>query len=393
MIVVEKIVRFLKIIGGTTGVVTFVASVIVNHTEEYRMARMINNGDFGIKLEETFKLEFCVYRDDLKFIKKAFENNNRIVGLTGLKSIGKTSTLEYFSSQYNERSIFCQMNINKYSSITEALYARLYSGIYKMPFYLRQIRFNSGLSHDEILANVLRSAGGEGNRVRVFIDLTSNDGHIDHGNHFAHLLIDKPSIDALSPTEFTAERFIREAKDLVRDKRLINCMFCSSEGLMFEDEEDREGRLILFRAIELSLDMSKAFLKENYGCEVDESLLKLLPRNFNNLPSLGESVDKKLYVAIRYARIFESISKLVEYNSSKDQLLKLLAVAVKREITVKDIHDIARLSMYEFHRLFVETNILYETNFKTYSFQFDATRSAVEKLISNHDMESPNKFG
>jgi hypothetical protein len=46
---------------------------------------------------------------------------------------------------------------------------------------------------------------------------------------------------------FQAEYFVRDVKALVQDDKLINCMFASNEGLIFEAEARRERRFVMFR--------------------------------------------------------------------------------------------------------------------------------------------------
>ena len=81
-------VKILSVIGiGVPGLI----ALVVNETEEFRITRRLNNGDYGIKTPpDEFNIEFCAFNEDLHMIKKSFVRSGNFVGLVGLKSTGKS---------------------------------------------------------------------------------------------------------------------------------------------------------------------------------------------------------------------------------------------------------------------------------------------------------------
>ena len=360
-------VKILSVIGiGVPGLIT----LVVNETEEFRITRRLKNGDYGIKAppDDEFNIEFCAFNEDLHMIKKSFVTSGNFVGLVGLKSTGKSKTLQYLASENNERSIYCEIPIENYTSIADAIYRRMYNDLFKMPFFLSMLRFDRDRTRRKVVLSVLENIAKDGKRVRVFVDIVRS------GESSSNVVVENvPNLPSLTKP-FRAENFIREAKNLAEDKGLIQLMFASSEGLMFEDEAVREKRLRIFHSNELSLEMSKKYLKAkfNYDCP-DDTLLQQIPRTFVRLQGFGGSDNKIEYAERILKRQVKKITKsiMTGEESSQKRLEALLSLALSQSIGFDEI--------YEFIDQFVKTNI-FRPNKRdgTYTFQFDATRLAVK---------------
>ena len=360
-------VKILSVIGiGVPGLI----ALVVNETEEFRITRRLKNGDYGIKAppDDEFNIEFCAFNEDLHMIKKSFVTSGNFVGLVGLKSTGKSKTLQYLASENNERSIYCEIPIDNYTSIADAIYRRMYDDLFKMPFFLSMLRFDRDRTRRKVVLSVLENIAKDGKRVRVFVDIVRS------GESSSNVVVENvPNLPSLTKP-FRAENFIRETKNLAEDKGLIQLMFASSEGLMFEDEAVREKRLRIFHSNELSLEMSKKYLKAkfNYDCP-DDTLLQQIPRTFVRLQGFGGSDNKIEYAERILKRQVKKITKSITTGeeSSQKRLEALLSLALSQSIGFDEI--------YEFIDQFVKTNI-FRPNKRdgTYTFQFDATRLAVK---------------
>jgi len=62
-------------------------------------------------------------------------------------------------------------------------------------------------------------------------------------------------------SSFDAKDFTRAIKNYMTDARIMHCLFVALEGLLFQVESYRETRLYVFLTEELSLEISKAYLK------------------------------------------------------------------------------------------------------------------------------------
>ena len=367
-------VKILSVIGiGVPGLI----ALVVNETEEFRITRRLKNGDYGIKTPpDEFNIEFCAFNEDLHMIKKSFVRSGNFVGLVGLKSTGKSKTLQYLASENNERSIYCEIPIDNYTSIADAIYRRMYDDLFKMPFFLSMLRFDLDRTRRKVVLSVLENIVKDGKRVRVFVDIVRS------GESSSNVVVENvPNLPSLTKP-FRAENFIRETKNLAEDKGLIQLMFASSEGLMFEDEANREQRLRIFQSNELSLEISKKYLKAkfNYDCP-DDTLLQQIPRTFVSLQDFGECGNKFEYAVdtldSHVKKITKSITK--DEESSQKRLEALLSLALSQSIGFIEIHKIGGLTEEQFIDQFVKTNIFRPNKRNgTYTFQFDVTRLAVK---------------
>ena len=367
-------VKILSIIGiGVPGLI----ALVVNETEEFRITRRLKNGDYGIKTPpDEFNIEFCAFNEDLHMIKKSFVTSGNFVGLVGLKSTGKSKTLQYLASENNERSIYCEIPIDNYTSIADAIYRRMYDDLFKMPFFLSMLRFDRDRTRRKVVLSVLENIAKDGKRVRMFVDIVRS------GESSPNVVVENvPNLPSLTKP-FRAENFIRETKNLAEDKGLIQLMFASNEGLMFEDEAVREERLRIFHSNELSLEMSKKYLKAkfNYDCP-DDTLLQQIPRTFVSLQGFGLSGNKIKYAVDTLKSHVKKIKKSITTGdkSSQKRLEALLSLALSQSIGFIEIYKIGGLTEEQFIDQFVKTNI-FRPNKRdgTYTFQFDATRLAVK---------------
>jgi hypothetical protein len=162
---------------------------------------------------------------------------------------------------------------------------------------------------------------------------------------------------------------------------------------MFEAEAHREGRLALFRSNELSIAMSKMYLKEKFGYDcTDESVLKKFPRGFDQLKRFGEAADKEAFTNKALKR---QVQLIVESETafpprtwfqwisgvSSKGVTALLRRALKQDIGIAEIVDIGGMSKAAFINAFVDTNIFRPTNEGKFSLQFDVTRIAVKQVV------------
>jgi hypothetical protein len=387
-------------LAGTTGV--FALLLGFNHSEEYRMAQHLIQGDYGVEspLPPSFELKYCQHGHNLSIIEKSFESHMNFIGLVGLQCTGKTSTLKYEAYKYKAHSIYCNLDLdNNFTNLMEILYNHMYKGIYKLPWFLRHVRLNADLTHEDIVRSVLRKVVSDPKntntkRIRLFIDVNSDD----HPSQ--SLLTGKlPSSELMEGRvqRFKAESLVRDIKRLVQDDNLIHCMFASSdEGLWFQREAEREGRLKLFHFKELSLSLSTQYVLDKYGCSDQDmnAWLKHFPRRFDTLMDFGETPKKDAYCKQALANQVVLVKKSITTSprqtwlqwlsgESKRDPRTLYRIALTRDLDICDIVDRGRMSEEQFIKEFVVNNIYCPgSTMGTFTLQFDATRDAVKKVVA-----------
>lgn len=182
-----------------------------------------------------------------------------------------------------------------------------------------------------------------------------------------------------------ARAFVRELKQLVSDRKLMRCVFASSEGAGFKIEARREPCLVLLTVQELCVDQAVRFIIKNVDKKIPDSdlrtLLDKLPRTFLILIYLALCYNEQ---GIKEAEVFtntlfEEAVHLVT-DSLNNGAIDLYKRVLKNggKITPGDIYE-SQFDYESFHKVFVKKkNIFYESRLSTFTFQFSCISKAAE---------------
>ena len=130
-------------LGVCTPVVGVFASYAWNATETHRMARQIRRGHFQPKAPVDYDHRFCLF--DRYMMEKA-----RMVGLVGLKSTGKSSTLSHFLREKPNPFYLSLTDGNVY----DAMYDQMKDSVLRLPFFAHHLRWDAGKNSKKIVIEV-----------------------------------------------------------------------------------------------------------------------------------------------------------------------------------------------------------------------------------------------
>ena len=145
-------------------------------------------------------------------MERKVSQEGSFVGIVGTKSSGKSSALKLFSAEH-ANVIYVKMELGR-ESVCQVLYQRLQNSVWHLLSYFDSVR--PRLSSDPTYVvtkvfNLVRKKTGQ--PVISLIDLNPPSKNSGGGN--------KPDPDARA--------FVRQVKHLVSDKRIMKCIFASSD--------------------------------------------------------------------------------------------------------------------------------------------------------------------
>ena len=381
-----------KFFIGGSGALVVTTALIVNHSEHYRMARMIKQGSLRPSAA-TFDAKYCQF--PIGSIESTLKKDpDLFCGLVGNKSTGKSTTLEYVASK-QKNCIYCNVDGNGSFHLDDIIYGVMKDSIFTMPWFLSQIRLNGSLKRRTIIEKVFRKVKeNTGEPVTVVVDIASeNDLAFDKevlasAESMKDAFMTKNA--SISFSSFNATVFTKQVKHYVADAKVMRCLFAASEGLMFQAEALREPRLKIYLSKELTIDMSKTYLDDKCDVPVeivDNLVLQKFPRTFSSLRSFADTVDKDEFIRGAFKSEKAKIEETFRSCSvpllpfSRHPVLSLYQLALQRPIQADDIQNICRLSESQFLAAFVKTNIFQPTKGGEFILQFDVTKEAVETVV------------
>jgi len=272
-----------------------------------------------------------------------------------------------------------KIELKQYAPIDEEILFHMRTKIFTLPFPWCHFRLNTYLTATHIVKNVFdRAKRKTGKPATVLIDLKPKlkmSGSVQDkvtlswtewfiGNRLpSRELFEQELLRKIIPAPFYANLFVNDIKDLVADKGIMQCLFAASEEIL-QDQVTREPRLRIFLAKELSIDISKKFLKKYYQLDnVDVLHLQKIPRTFSNLQSYGEASDKESFVEVQFHNKIEVLMRLPP--KQLEFIMKARSHPVGRidyttELSEEDV------------KAMVAANLLYKNMAGRYEIQFDS---------------------
>ena len=132
-------------LGVGTPVVGVLASYEWNATETHRMAHKIRRGYFQPKAPADYDHRFCLF--DRYMMEKA-----SMVGLVGLKSTGKSSTLSHFLREKPNPFYLKLTDGNVY----DAMYGQMKDSVLCLPFFAHHLRWDASKTSEKIVIEIFK---------------------------------------------------------------------------------------------------------------------------------------------------------------------------------------------------------------------------------------------
>ena len=246
------------------------------------MAWKIQLGKVSVKMEkELLDPAYCQIPPD-EIIQALESEPYRLHGVVGLKSTGKTSTVQLVAGNLPN---VVHVEMTAAEDVCDVLYRRLKESVFHFPWVLNSLRLDSGQSSKAKVEKVFSTVEENTKKpVTTVIQIRPAPS--------SYHLPKVPSIssprDALEEVLLStkglmlpidAKSFICQVKLLVSDHNIMRCLFDSSEEGQFE--RVGEPRLRLYQTSELPFPLAEKYLTETFGVVVDAEVkeyLRKLPR-------------------------------------------------------------------------------------------------------------------
>ena len=273
-------------LGVGTPVVGVLASYAWIHaTETHRMARKIRRGYFQPETPADYDHRFCLF--DRYMMEKA-----SMVGLVGLKSTGKSSTLSRFLRE--KPNPFCLSLTD--GNVYDAMYDQMKDSVLCLPFFADYLRWDARKNSKKIVIEVFKLVREQtGSPVQVGVDVVLNpttlpvEGADKTVKTVQNLFLPTPSSVPIF-SSINIIKLVKDVKWLCADARVASAVIASSEGL--ELLSVNEPRLAKLMAEEMPLEKAKEYLQHIHAKGYTEEMLKNIPRTFESLHSSRERRTK-----------------------------------------------------------------------------------------------------
>lgn len=147
----------------------------VNETEEWRMTRAIKNGELRPRPSSVnYDARISQFpQDEVKTVVR--HNPAKFCGLIGLKSTGKSTELEQFGCDIENKNIlYCTLDGRQSADLDDVLYETMtHSLIIRMPWFLYQIAFARPSRRHIIERVFLRVLKDTKEPVTIVLDISS----------------------------------------------------------------------------------------------------------------------------------------------------------------------------------------------------------------------------
>ena len=125
----------------------------INTPQHLRMARNVQLGKVSVEMEEeVLDPTYCQTPPD-ELIQALESGPYQLYGIVGLKSKGKTSTLQLVARNL-PNVVHVQMQMAAGEDVCDVLYRRLKKSVYHLPWFLNTIRHVWALSSKDIVEKV-----------------------------------------------------------------------------------------------------------------------------------------------------------------------------------------------------------------------------------------------
>ena len=275
-------------LGVGTPVVGVLASYAWNATETHRMAHKIRRGYFQPKAPADYDHRFCLF--DRYMMEKA-----SMVGLVGLKSTGKSSTLSHFLREKPNPFYLKFTDGNVY----DVMYGQMKDSVLCLPFFAHHLRWDASKTSEKIVIEVFELVREQtGSPVQVGVDVVLPASAVvspkaDQAVKTAQSVLLGTASSVPISTGIHVHQLVKDVKWLCADARVASAVIASSEGL--ELLSVNEPRLAKLMAEEMPLEKAKEYLQHIHAKGYTEEMLKNIPRTFESLQQFKIAQDKEAF--------------------------------------------------------------------------------------------------
>ena len=363
-------------LGVGTPVVGVVASYAWNATETQRMARQIRRGHFQPKAPADYDHRFCLF--DRYMMEKA-----SMVGLVGLKSTGKSSTLSHFLRE-RPNPFYLQLTDG---NLYDAMYHQMKNRVLCLPFFAHHLRWDASKTSKDIVIEVFELVREQtGSPVQVGVDVVLNpttlpvEGADKTVKAVQNGFVPTPSSVPIF-SSINIIKLVKDVKWLCADARVASAVIASSEGL--ELLSVNEPRLEKLMAEEMPLEKSKDYLQHIHAKGYTEEMLKNIPRTFEGLQRFKRAQDKEEFCKREMEAWMERVEESKGHCSHEGKEGGLAAAkalyskALGGAVGYRDICQHCK-DKQNFMANFVKPNLFTPTAGAKYKFQFDCVAEAAK---------------
>ena len=363
----------LAVMGLSTS--AYCGAWLFNKTEHRRIAKQISSGKLRPH-SEHLNLKYCQLSIE-KLNDLTVNTVDSFVGIVGVKSSGKSSTLELFADDPTHSNVvYITMTLGEEKGVNGALYAALRSSVYKLPWIFENVCPSHYSNPEYVINNVFRMVKNKtGKPVIAVIDLQPPENRST--NETQHLPFDR-----------TSRKFVRDVKLLVSDRKVMKCLFASSENAGFLVEASREPRLVLFTTSELPWNTVEEYLQER-NISIDPEICEMLskvPLRFSILDLFCKQWKRGINEAKKFVDegFAKQVSDLDAAIKKHPDSVKIYQTALNENghITMRYLNQLS-ISLEQFQNLFVHSNIFSEQTDGCYKFQYLATQKAAKVLLED----------
>ena len=366
-------------LGVATPVVGVFASYAWNATETHRMARKIRRGYFQPEAPADYDHRFCLF--DRYMMEKA-----SMVGLVGLKSTGKSSTLSHFLRE-KPNPFYLKLACG---NVYDAMYDQMKNRVLCLPFFADHLRWDARKNSEDIVIEVFKLVREQtGSPVQVGVDVVLPASAVvspkaDQAVKTAQSVLLGTASSVPISTGIHVHQLVKDVKWLCADARVASAVIASSEGL--ELLSVNEPRLEKLMAEEMPVEKAKEYLQHIHAKGYTEEMLKNIPRTFESLQKFKRAQDKEAFCKKEMTGWMKKVEESQEHCShdGKDGGLRaakvLYSKALVGAINYRDIRQHCK-DEQNFMANFVRPNLFTPTPAAEYNFQFDCVAEAAKSVF------------
>jgi len=367
------------VLGVGMPVVGVIGCYAWNGTETQRMARQIRKGHFQPVAPLDYEQRFCLFDRNMM-------ENAQMVGLVGLKSTGKSSTLSHF---LRERPNPFHLKL-KDGNLYDALHQELKKAVFCLPFLADRLRWDAAKTSEDIVIEVFRLVQEQtGSPVQLGIDVVltpmtfPSEGADKAVKTVQNLFLPTPSSVPIY-SSINIIKLVKDVKWLCADERVASAVIASSEGL--ELLSVNEPRLEKLMAEEMPFEKAKDYLQHIHAKDYRDEMLKKVPRSFSSLQRFKTAQDKEDFcqkeMEVWMKRVKESKGHC-SYEGKDGGLTAAKALYSEALGGAVDYDDICQHCKDEqnFTVNFVRPSLFTPTAGAKYKLQFDCVAEAAKAVF------------
>ena len=366
-------------LGVGTPIVGVLASYAWNATETHRMAHKIRRGYFQPEAPADYDHRFCLF--DRYMMEKA-----SMVGLVGLKSTGKSSTLSHFLREKPNPFYLSLTDGNVY----DAMYDQMKDSVLCLPFFADYLRWDARKNSKKIVIEVFKLVREQtGSPVQVGVDVVLPASAVvspkaDQAVKTAQSVLLGTASSVPIFIGIHVHQLVKDVKWLCADARVASAVIASSECL--ELLSVNEPRLEKLMAEEMPVEKAKDYLQHIHAKDYTEEMLKNIPRTFESLQKFKRAEDKDAFCKKEMEEWMKKVKESREHCShdGKEGGLRAAKVLYSKALGgAVDYDDIRQHCKDEqnFMANFVRPNLFTPTPGAKYKFQFDCVAEAAKTVF------------